>query len=547
MKIAVLSNVNMNATIRILRRNIDAYEPEGYGNDLAVLLNPSSGIYEYSPDMIFLIEDIQELTGHETTIDLATKAIEQWFLDIAAVIRPDIIYYISDVFGYGVELSVLVDKSIKEVIENVWLSNLRRLVAQNGNVRIFNYKLLVEKIGVESSFSTKMWYMGKIVHSSTMQQLLAQSIMEKVNLETKISKKVLLLDLDNTLWGGLAGENDITPIILSDDHSGLAYKNLQRVILQMKKQGVILGIVSKNNEEDALNIINEHPHMILREHDFAIKKINWENKSDSILAISKELNVGLDSIVFFDDNPAERQLIKEVFSQVVVPDFPERPEELAECMIKIWKQYFERPMLTDEDQNKTEQYVANFKREELRNSAESFESYLMGLNIVLVRKIAFHHIERITQLINKTNQFNLTTKRHTVNEIQQMIESDKYEVFAYQEKDKFGDSGIIAVVIVNVQGKQPVIEEFVMSCRVMGKNIEFGIIDDVEQEMLNRGFCEIFSEYSASSKNIPVSNLYDKLGYKILVDECGRKKYGISLVERPKRNYYLTKNIEDGS
>lgn len=547
MKIAVLSNINVNGTIRILKQKTDVYATEGYGNEIGVLMNLNSNIYQYAPDIVFLVEDLQELTGHETRVDKAEAFIKQWFSDMEVVIRKNIIYYISDTYCFGTELSVLVDSSIKYELEYEWLRNLKALCEKKSNVRIFPYRELIEKNGADVSFSMKMWYMGKILHSSSMQRILAEAIFEKVKLEETTPKKLLLLDLDNTLWGGLAGENDITPIDLSEDHSGLAYKNLQRVVLQMKRQGVMLGIVSKNNEKDAMQIINEHPHMVLRDGEFVIKRINWKNKNENIISIAEELNIGLDSIVFFDDNPAERQLIKEFLPQVEVPDFPERPENLADAMIGIWKQYFNRAVITEEDQSKTEQYAANVKREELKHNSESFEEYLEGLNIVLIRKNANKNVERILQLLNKTNQFNCTTKRHTINDVQGMIDSPDYEVFAYQAEDRFGDNGIIAAVILNLQGETPVIDEFVMSCRVMGKNIEYAIIDDIEEELMDKGYSSVIGKYEESPKNMPVSDLYERLGYEIINNTTKSKEYRMTFSNRCQRIYRLEKRKEENS
>ena len=545
MKIAVLSNINVNGIIRILKKSIDVYELEGYGNEIGTLLNQNSGLYKYKPDQIYIIEDVQELIEHTTDCNVAKLNIEQWFYDFEDAINPEIVYYLSDAFCFGPEFFVLVDTSIKEEIEYIWLSHLRTLVEKKQNVRIFPYRSLVEKIGAETAFSMKMWYMGKILHSSAMQQLIADTIIEKLDLENNVQKKVLLLDLDNTLWGGLAGENDTTPVILSDEHTGLAYKNLQRVIMQMQRQGVILGIVSKNNVEDANKIIDNHPHMILRDNMFAIKQISWEHKDKSIIEISKELNIGLDSMVFFDDNPAERQLIKEVIPEVIVPDFPDRPENLTTVMIQIWKQYFNRAVVTNEDLAKTNQYWTNSKREELQKHSASFEQYLMNLDIVMTRKISNNYAERITQLLNKTNQFNLTTKRHTLNEIQNLINSHEYDVFSYQVADKFGDSGIIAVVVVNETEDIPIIEEFVMSCRVMGKNIENAIIDDVEEYIYNKGYDSLRANYIKSDKNMPVCDLYEGLGYSIVEEDKLFKNYIIDLKDRPERSYQLKKLIEE--
>lgn len=544
MKLAILSNVNMNGTARLLKREVEIYDAEGYGNEIGTLMNPASSIYEFAPDIIFLVEDIMELLGHESDESHAQNVIDQWFADIQSAMRPEITYYISDVYCYGQELDIFVDKGQKHRVEHIWQVSLERLVKENSNVRIFPYRNLIEKTGEDNAFSLKMWYMGKILHSTTMQQTLAKQMLHYASVENNTPKKVLLLDLDNTLWGGLAGEDDITPVTLSESHAGLAYKNLQRVILQMKKQGVILGIVSKNNEEDAMQIIRNHPHMILREDDFAIKKINWNSKAQNIEEIASELNLGTSSMVFFDDNPTERQLIRDTLTDVVVPEFPDKPEDLAGSMVEIWKTYFDRAVLTKEDQEKTKQYAANAKREELKKGAKSFEEFIAGLDIKLTRKAEAQHVERITQLLNKTNQFNLTTKRHNVNEIQKAVQDISKKIFVYEAADRFGDNGIIAVVVADMSKEIPVIEEFVMSCRVMGKNIENAILDDVESYFMEKGYTSVIGEYIPSKKNQPVAELYPKLGYVEYASQEDTQQYRLIFDQRPKRAFWLEKIIE---
>lgn len=542
MRIAVLSNVNMNGVIRILKKSIDVFDAEGYGNEIGTLLNQKSSFWMYKPEAVFIIEDIQELTGHLTVPEMAEEKIFDWFTGFESTIKPEILYYISDAFCYGFEMDVLVDVGIKEEIEEIWLKHLRALIGKHSNIRIFPYRKAVLSLGEGNAFSPKMWYMGKILHSISMQQLLASMILERIEVEKRLPKKVLLLDLDNTLWGGLAGEDDVNPIILSEDHVGLAYKNLQRVILMMKKQGVILGIVSKNNYEDAMNIVNNHSHMVLKNDDFAVKRINWEDKNKSVEAIAAELNVGLDSMVFFDDNPSERLLIKSTLPMVCVPDFPEKPEELPNAMVSIWKEYFEKAILTDEDLRKTDHYIANSKRDNLKKKSASYEQYLKDLRIILFSERADEHIERVVSLINKTNQFNMTTHRHTLAEIEEMMKSGDYDLFAYREEDIFGDNGIISVVVVNYKEAVPVIEEFVMSCRVMGKNIENAILEDVERHVFERGYMRIRAAYIPSSKNTPVSHLYESLGYHLVNENDAGKLYEISLPHGNNREYWLTKN-----
>lgn len=544
MKIAVLSNVNLNGTIRMIKKHTEVFETEGYGNEIGILMNPSSSVYLYAPDIIFVIEDVMEQICHNLDESEARMKIEQWFLNFERTIKADIIYYVSDAYLWGQELSVVVDKGLKSRIETIWQENLEQLISRCKNVRVFPYNRIIVQEGEKNAFSLKMWYMGKILHSPSMQQRIGQEIIYITKIERRTPKKLLLLDLDNTLWGGLAGEMEFSPIELSEDHIGLAYKNLQRVILEMKKQGVLLGIVSKNNIDDVENILKNHSHMVLRDEDFVIKKINWTNKADNIRTICNELNLGLDSVVFFDDNPTERQLIMQMLPEVIVPDFPERPEDLAGVMVQIWKTHFDRPVLTEEDTKKTKQYAANVKRANAKRLAASFEEYLDGLKIKLIKKNEKNQLERITQLINKTNQFNTMTKRHSMNEMQNIIASENKIVFAYQVVDCFGDNGIVAVVVVDVSSEVAVIEEFVMSCRVMGKNIENAIIQDVEDDLAEQGYSVIEAEYSATIKNKPVKDLYLNLGYAQIQSSGEYKRYSLNMNERPRRDYKVERFAE---
>jgi FkbH-like protein len=349
------------------------------------------------------------------------------------------------------------------------------------------------------------------------------------------------LDLDNTLWGGLAGENDISPVNLSDDHSGLAYKNLQRVILGMQKQGVLLGIISKNNPEDADNIIDNHPHMILRSGCFAVKKINWDAKDKNIVTACDELNIGTDSAVFFDDNPAERELVKTMLPEVIVPDFPDRAEELPDVMTKIYHEYFEKPRITEEDLKKTRQYAENAERNRLLKHTESFDDYLINLETVIKREKPETNTERFLQLVNKTNQFNLTTQRYTLEELTDILDNADKKTFLYRVSDRFGDNGIVAALIVDMSAESPCIEEFVMSCRVMGRHIEHAIITEVEKELSCQGVKKLCGKYIPTAKNAPVAGLYEELGYtKLCENEDGSIEYEIEIAKSPKRVYHVT-------
>lgn len=529
-KAALLSNVNMNALIRMLQgeEGLEVYEAEGYGNELGILMDPDSSYHAFAPDVTFLVTDLLELLEHDLDRETAQSRIGKWFSGLEAALSDSCIYYISDAWLWGAETEVsdvLVDR---RVFEGLWQTRLLELCRSHANVRVLPYHRLVAGMGEENAFSSKMWYMGRILLSMEAQKRLCGLILDKIRLENRVPKKALLLDLDNTLWGGLAGENDKEPVILSEEHTGLAFKNLQRVILQMQRQGVLLAVVSKNNEEDAMEILRDHPHMVLRPELFAAKRINWRPKHENIAAIAEELNLGLDSFVFWDDNPQERLLVQRMLPGVAVPDFPAKPEELAPAMIRIYREYFEKTAVTAEDLDKTGQYAANAKRAALRGQAGSFEDYLRQLQIVLTRVSPGKHLPRLEALLNKTNQFNLTTRRHDLGGLQRMLEDKDKRIFLYQVSDCFGDNGVVAAVIADVSGETPLIEDFVMSCRVMGRRIEQGILEDVQRSLHAEGYERLRGIYCPTAKNKPVSELYPRMGFV----PAGETKEGGTVYER---------------
>lgn len=549
-RIALLSNVNMNMVIRMLKRETEVYEAEGYGNELGILMNPASAYHSFAPEYTFLVMDLMELLEHDLEKESAGARIRKWFSALEHALCAGRVYYVSDAYLYGAELEAVFDCGRKAALEQLWQQELEALCGRHTNVRPLPYRHMLERLGEENAFSVKMWYMGKVLLSNEAQRRLCELLLERLETERRTAKKLLLLDLDNTLWGGLAGEHDIAPIVLSEEHSGLAYKNLQRVLTQMQRQGVLLAIVSKNNEQDAMKLIEEHPHMVLRKDAFAAMRINWKQKHENILEIAGELNLGTDSFVFWDDNPAERELVRQLLPEVTVPEFPDKPEELAAAMTEVYRKYFQKPVVTAEDREKTAQYAANAARRRLEGTVSSFEEYLEQLEIVVTRVEPQKHLERLTQLVNKTNQFNLTTKRYTQSGMAELLQDRKKKIYLYNVADSFGDNGIVAAVIVDLQ--EAVVEEFVMSCRVMGKQIEYAIMEDVEKNLRELGLQTLTGIYVPTGKNRPVAELYESLGYRRVpqradsaktageVSDEAARRYVLELSAAPPRSYRAT-------
>jgi len=536
-KIAVLSNVNADYIVRLLGKKIDVLQSEGYGNVLGALLNQTSVYNLYAPQVTFLLMDLLEAVNHETEYEPAQRIIEQWFVGLSDGISGERIYYISDAFIFGEEAPISISPLWKSRMEALWDDALLRFTGEHGNVRVFPLAELIQRLGTERAFSRSQWYAGKMPFSVQMQKLIADEILHKLEVEDRTPKKVLLLDLDGTLWGGVAGEHNITPVELSDDHEGLIYKNVQRMIQRMQRQGTILAIVSKNNESDVWPVLKDHPHMILRKEDFAAIRINWEQKHRNIISIAQELGLGTDSFVFWDDSPAERELVRQMLPEVTVPEFPERIEELPTAVYKMYRAYFERSYVTEEDINKTRQYAAQSQRTELRQQTKSFADYLRKLRIKITRVDEKKNLERLYQLVNKTNQFNLTTKRYMRQELAELLEDHATRIFAYRVEDCFGDYGITAVVIVSLRD-EPLIEEFVMSCRIMGKQIENAVLAAVEKALQQEGCSSLTGVYIPTAKNKPVETLYANLGYRKLRESAGGEVYyQASLADVPEREY----------
>lgn len=557
-KIAVLSNVNMNYMIRLLKKEHQVYEAEGYGNELGILMNGQSSYHVFAPEITFLLMDLMELLGHDlyspellgerTAENEAApdrqqagekgpaSRLREWFAQIDGCIRPGQLYYLSDAWLWGPETGALPEVSLAQRLEGQWLEGLEWLKQRHENVRVFPYRRIIGSLGEENSFSLKTWYLGKILHTNLAQRRLAEEIGRLAELEQRTPKKVLLVDLDNTLWGGLAGEREHTPLELSEEHQGLAYKNAQRVLRLMEQAGVVLGIVSKNNEEDAMAVIREHPHMVLREQDFAIRRINWQPKHENIREIAHSLNLGLDSLVFWDDSPGERALVQQMLPQVEVPPFPDSPVELAPALVELYEKYFQKPRLTEEDRQKTRQYAENEQRNRLEEQTGDYDRFLRRLEIRVQVLDPEPHMERLVQLVNKTNQFNLTTLRYSLEEMQKTVADPVKKVYLYRVEDCFGDYGIVSALIVSLAGGIPMVEEWVLSCRVMGKQVEDALLGHVEAELLRAGYTELRGRYVPTGKNRPVAELYDRLGYReVSRGEGGEKEYSLCLKDAPSR------------
>ena len=339
-------------------------------------------------------------------------------------------------------------------------------------------------------------------------------------------KKCLVLDLDNTLWGGVLGEEGIDGIQIGGDYPGKAFLYWQEALLQLAKSGVILTVCSKNNEQDVLDAWEKNPFILLKKEAFSAYRINWQDKATNIKELATELNIGLDSMVFVDDNPTERELIKQVLPMVVVPDFPDQPYMFPSFFKQLVEDYFKVYNVTDEDRKKTEQYKANAARANAQASFADFDSFLKSLDIqITIEKANEFNIQRIAQMTQKTNQFNLTTKRYTDADVKSFVEAG-WKIWCISVTDKFGDNGITGCVMVN--GNE--IDTFLLSCRILGKGIEIAFAKKIMAILQENGMHMLAAKYLPTAKNAQVKDFYEKCGFTCVAEnEDGCKEYSLNL------------------
>jgi len=391
----------------------------------------------------------------------------------------------------------------------------------------------------EKMYSRKGWYLGNLRFSNFGEDIIIEEIKRILESFRGNKKKCLVLDLDNTLWGRVVGEVGLDGISLSAVKEGSQFYLFQRQLKGLKEMGVLLTICSKNNPEDAKEVLNNHPAMLLKEKDFVLMKINWKPKPENISELAQELNIGLDSMVFIDDSEFERESVKSQLPEVIVPEMPKDTTKLPEWFLDIQRKYFLFISVTEEDANKTEMYQSQAQREQLQKLSTNLEEYLKSLQMKQkIWSVSEEDIVRAAQLTQKTNQFNLTTRRYTEFDMRRMIESDDYLVLMSSMEDKFGDNGKIALMIVEKNDRRARIDTFLMSCRVMGRYVENQFVDYVESMLANMGLEEIEAEYITTKKSAPVKDFWDSLGYKRVKEEDGKVLYNLKISEKPKRVYF---------
>ena len=378
---------------------------------------------------------------------------------------------------------------------------------------VLDVNALANVVGHSAWSAGRYWYAAKYPFATSMIPLYADNVMRILAAQMGRSRRVLVLDLDNTMWGGIVGDDGVEGLALGSGSAlGEAHSALQRMALSLKQRGVILCVSSKNDETIALDAFRNHPEMILKEDDIVAFRVNWDDKAANIKAISDAIDLGLDSFVFLDDNPAERKRVRDALPSVAVPELPEDPSEWLPVLQAAG--YFEQTSFSKEDRQRAGFYKANALRAAQLERIGNHDDYLRSLGMTLsIAPFDDAGRKRIAQLISKSNQFNLTTRRYSEAEIAGLQSRSDAMTIQARLEDIFGDNGMISAVICRQTGQRLEVDTWIMSCRVLGRRVEEAILQYVVAQARLKGITEIIGRYLPTARNGLVRDHFSKLGF----------------------------------
>jgi len=411
----------------------------------------------------------------------------------------------------GFELLDIGQASLGMTLFSTILQFWTREVAQLERVRLFDLHGLLLRAGLSNAQDVRKWMLYRQPYTENFWFDVGNMLARMIAAEKVSPKKCVVLDLDNTLWGGIVGEDNLEGIQLGDDFPGKAYRDFQRHLLHLKNKGILLAVASKNNPEDAYEVFDKHDAMILSRKDIAVFEVHWESKVESIKRIAKKLNIGIDSLVFVDDNPKEIGEVSERLPDVSCVLVPEELADLPGLLAET--DFFDIAEVTDEDRRRTEMMAADNLRQQTQE-AMSEEEFRKSLKLKIeVFEIEKQHLSRVTQLINKSNQFNLTTIRRTQDEVETLANSGSAMVLGMDIQDKYGDYGLVGVAILQRESHICIIDTLLMSCRVLGRGAEETFIAKLAEAAHKLGCDELRGNYIPTAKNAMVKDLYRRFQF----------------------------------
>ncbi|MDW3650644.1 MAG: HAD-IIIC family phosphatase [Bacteroidia bacterium] len=503
--------------------DIEIYEADYIQVEMEVM-NPASRLYTFKPDFIWIINStyfLQKLFYKSAVKKDFGKAISQKYQGLAEQVRAHSSAQL--IFNNFFEIPDSIYGHFSNKTSISFLNQLRRinvsfmdLAESIQELHLFDLNSMIHTKGLDRVLDSGLHINADIPFSMDFEAEIAWDFASLLTVFKGEIKKCLILDLDNTLWGGVIGDDGLEGIQIGSLGIGKAFTELQGWAKALKERGIILAICSKNTEEIAKEVFEKHEEMILRLDDIAVFVANWSNKADNIRHIQQVLNIGFDSMVFLDDNPAERALVQKELPEVSVPDLPQDPAEYLPFLRKL--RLFETLSLSSLDKDRTRQYQEEAQRRSMQSSFSNMEDYLISLNMKgKILPFQDQHIARISQLSQRSNQFNLRTIRYTESEIKSLQENSLYLDFQVSLEDTYGTYGLISIVLLKKENSDRLfIENWLMSCRVLKRGLEKFVLNHLLEKAREIGIKKIVGEYLPTAKNKIVEHHYKELGFESL-------------------------------
>jgi FkbH-like protein len=525
-------------------------EVGGYGSYMNEMLNPQSELDRSHSELVLVLLDLEEISGRlpdlcadglgvgvEAEIGESVARVGQMLrsyrernagrLVVQGCVVPD-----------STSLGPVGDGNLKYSLVNVVKELNRQMLALCTTVSdcvFFDVDEIAARYGRANWRDTRLFLASRLPISAGAFGTYARGLVRTMSVLFRAPRKVLCTDLDNTLWGGVLGEDGAHGIVTGSAFPGNCYLEYQRYLKQLASRGILLALVSKNNEADVEEAFQiRSADLAVRLDTFVAKKIGWNEKSDALRALARDLSLGLDSFVFVDDNPTECEAIRQYLPEVAVVQAPvDKPWELVGMLADKW--FFDSAAITEDDVNRSKEYEAQVQRDALRDTTTSRDEFLQSLGIVCTFMSAVHApLARSVQLLAKTNQFNLTTRRHSSTEVERFATAAGGQAVAVRVRDRFGDAGVVGLMLVSQEGDQCMIDSLLLSCRVIGRGIETALLSFVAERAARMGSRWLIGEYIESKKNAPCADFYPQHGFERDAEFGGAGSifYRLDLTER---------------
>ena len=501
--------------------NLEIFEAD-FGQISRQILDPISEYYAFEADYTLIFESSHKLLSqyyksYNEQLSFAENKVndvDELYNTIQNRTNSKVIYCNFP----GIDNQVFGNFSTKVESSFVFQQNklnylLSELALKNSNLFLADLASIQNKYGRDFMFSPNIYINTEMVLSLDVLPIIAHHIVSIVSSVEGKFKKCLILDLDNTTWGGIIGDDGLEKIQIGNLGIGKAFSEFQYWVKALQRRGIIIAVCSKNDEDKAKEPFEKHPDMVLKMDDIAVFIANWDNKADNIRKIQNILNIGFDSMVFLDDNPFERNIVRENLPDVCVPELPEDPAEYLEYLYSL--NLFETASVSENDAERTKQYQVEAKRAIALESFTNVDDFLKSMNMVSdVQKFNKFSTPRVSQLTQRSNQFNLRTIRFTEQEIEDLIVSENHHTLSFTLEDKYGDNGLICVIILEKHDAETLfINSWLMSCRVLKRGMEDFTLNTIVETAKNHGFKYIVGEYLSTAKNEMVKNHYENLGF----------------------------------